>query len=375
MHKIFNILLVAVALLLGTTACKQASNEFTLMGEMPETDYNGTKIYLTDIDGTRLLDSTTIADGRFEFAGTADTTQMAMVITANGMSDRYVSAFVLEPGTIHINLVSDTLYGTPMNDLYYKSFTSDTTARGYQAQLQGLLEKYYASATPEEQAAVVSEYTRLDSMLTAYNTLRCHEIFEQNQDNIIGAFALSRLVQYEEIPYEKLDSIMNHSNPAIADYAPLLKARTELFNIANTSEGKHFVDIEGIDFATGNATTLSAMLKPGEVTLVDFWASWCGPCRKEISENLVRLYTKYNAKGLNIIGVDVWDKMPDHQKAVETLGINYPQLIDTTKVATENYGVKGIPMILLIDQEGTIIKRNLRGEDIEAAVKEALKLK
>jgi thiol-disulfide isomerase/thioredoxin len=145
--------------------------------------------------------------------------------------------------------------------------------------------------------------------------------------------------------------------------------------VANTSEGKPYVDIEGIDFATGNATTLSAMLDSTQVTLVDFWASWCGPCRQEISENLVRLYKKYGAKGLNIIGVDVWDKLPNHKKAVEELGITYPQLIDTTRAATENYGVVGIPTILLLDKDGTILKRGLRGDDIEAAIKEALNVR
>jgi thiol-disulfide isomerase/thioredoxin len=145
--------------------------------------------------------------------------------------------------------------------------------------------------------------------------------------------------------------------------------------VANTSEGKPYVDIEGIDFVTDNATTLSAMLDTNQVTLLDFWASWCGPCRQEISENLVRLYKKYNAKGLNIIGVDVWDKMPNHKKAVEDLGITYPQLIDTTRTATENYGVVGIPTILLLDKDGTILKRGLRGDQIETAIKEALNVR
>lgn len=378
MHKILNVLF-ALALLFGVGACKQASTDYTILGEIPETAFNGAKVYLTDIDGAELIDSATVADGLFQFAGTADTVRMAMLITFSNtpqaQGKRYYEALVLEPGTIHVNMVSDTLYGTPMNDLYYKTFTCDTNARGYQTRLEDLLEQYRSATTSGEQAEIIKQYTQQDSLLTAYEASRCKEIFGQNKDNIIGAFALSRAVQYKQLSYEQLDSIMSHSNSVIAQYAPLLKARTELFNVANTSEGKHFVDIEGIDFATGNATTLSAMLDTTKVTLVDFWASWCGPCRKEISENLVRLYSKYSSKGLNIIGVDVWDKMPDHQKAVSDLGIAYPQLIDTTRAATESYGIKGIPMILLIDRQGTIVKRDLRGNDIEPAVKEALNIK
>ena len=82
----------------------------------------------------------------------------------------------------------------------------------------------------------------------------------------------------------------------------------------------------------------------------------------------------FHDKGLNIIGVDVWDKVENHKEAVQKLGIAYPQLIDTTGTATEQYGIVGIPAILLLDRNGIIVKRDLRGDDIEAAVVAALGL-
>ena len=374
MHKIYNILLIAAALLTAT-ACKQAHNEFTILGQMPENGFDGAKVYLVELNSNQPVDSAVISGGQFQLSGTVDTVRMMQLVSAVDPSRPFASTIVLEPGQISINLVTDSLSGTPLNDLYFRTYTCDTAAQTLQRRMQATLERYYLAANATEQAAIVKIYTQTDSLLNAHNIAHNQKVFEANKDNIIGAYALSNLVEYEEMSFEKLDSIMSHSSSAIANYGPLLSAHSQLLHVANTSEGKPYVDIEGIDFVTGNATTLSAMLDTNQVTLLDFWASWCGPCRQEISENLVRLYKKYNAKGLNIIGVDVWDKMPNHKKAVEDLGITYPQLIDTTRTATENYGVVGIPTILLLDKDGTILKRGLRGDQIETAIKEALNVR
>lgn len=372
MQKIIN-LLVVTALLLCTVACGKGGKNYTILGELPKTEYNGVTVYLMDAMGKDTLGSAVIKDGQFQIKGTLEKTQMAMLITPANNSGRFQSTIVLEPGKIHINMVNDSLYGTKMNNLFYKTFTCDTVVANLTGQMQVLLSQYYTASTPDEQKAIVMEYSRVDSLLNVHNANHYREVFENNKKNIIGAYALNGLVQYENMSFEKLDSIMNHSNTAISEFEPLRIARTNLFHVANTSEGKPYVDIAGIDFATGQPTKLSAMLDTSKVTLVDFWASWCGPCRKEISENLIRLYDKYNQQGLNIIGVDVWERdTADHRKAVQELGINYPQLIDMTKKSTEEYGVDGIPTILLLGKDGIILKRNLRGEELEAAVVEAL---
>lgn len=366
MNKIFSLLMAAMLML--AAACNRG---YTILGEIPVEGCEGATVYLIDIANNTPMDSTFIADGKFQFAGRVEECQMAKIIAMAG-AERYMSDVVLERGTIHINMVNDSLYGTPMNDLYFSSFTNDSEVKRLNEEMQMCMARYYTAANPEEQQAAVLDYGKLEQELVEHLAAVSRTVYEKNPDNIIGAYALNRLVEMEKVNYSTLDSILNHSTHAVADYTPLQNARKVLFNVENTSEGKRYVDVDGIDFATGNASKLSAMMNEGEVTIIDFWASWCGPCRREISDNLVRLYAKYHDKGLNIIGIDVWDKLPDHERAVADLGITYPQLIDTTRTATDNYGVDGIPTILLVDREGTIVKRGIRGDEIEAAIIEIL---
>ena len=121
-----------------------------------------------------------------------------------------------------------------------------------------------------------------------------------------------------------------------------------------------YTDITGTD-ADGKPIALSDFIGKGNYVLMDMWASWCGPCKGEIP-NLARLHNQYKDKGLTVIGLFVWDKQENLKKAMESEGITWPQIVDEESKSTQMYGVDGIPHIILFSPDGTILKRNLRGD-------------
>ncbi len=137
-----------------------------------------------------------------------------------------------------------------------------------------------------------------------------------------------------------------------------------------TSEGKPFA-VFSAEYE-GQETKLSDYVGKGQYVLVDFWASWCGPCKAEIP-NLINVYNKYKEKGLVVLGVATWDEPKNTQKAIEELGIPYPQMMNAQKAGSDAYGIQGIPQIILFGPDGTILKRDLRGAAIDKTIGEYLK--
>ncbi len=119
--------------------------------------------------------------------------------------------------------------------------------------------------------------------------------------------------------------------------------------------------------------TFDSYIGKGQYVLVDFWASWCEPCMRE-SPNVVNVDTKYRDKGLVVLGVLVNDRLEDSKTAMRRLGMKYDQVIDPENAQVKRFGITGIPHLILFGPDGSIVKRGMRGEQIEETVKEALGL-
>ena len=124
-----------------------------------------------------------------------------------------------------------------------------------------------------------------------------------------------------------------------------------------------------ISEATG---CLDDFVGKGQYVLVDFWASWCGPCREE-TPYVVKAYNDYKDKGLVVIGIAVRDQQPNTQKAMANMDIYYPQLLDPSIALAGEFGVSTIPHLFLFDPDGKIVQQGMRGEGIDALLRTVFK--
>ena len=154
------------------------------------------------------------------------------------------------------------------------------------------------------------------------------------------------------------------SSAKAAEAAPAEQTKTSM--VISTQEGAMFTDFEAVQ-PDGSVAKLSDYVGKGKYILVDFWASWCGPCKREIPY-IKAAWNKYKGDKFDVLSVAVWDKPEDTAKAAEEHGVVWNQIVNAQKTPTEIYGIEGIPHLILFGPDGTIVKRGdaLRGEGLDA---------
>lgn len=355
--------MMAVAAL-AFVAC-QDKNTYVITGTFSAAS-EGDSVSLQLIEGRKLVDvqKVPVVNGEFELKGVADSVQVAAV----SIGDAFCQ-FFLEPGQIKIDLqLGQMAYalGTPNNNAY-EAFMSDMKA----------LEDEYAEIVKNAQNPELSdaEKEEVKKQMAGFEEKYYQAVKNSIADNVGNDFGLYNLCNsYYYYSPEELA-------PVLEDYIATFPTNTRLQRIKaqndislETAVGKPFKDFEMAD-VEGTMHTLSEYIAANEVTLIDFWASWCGPCRAEMPA-VKEAYAAYKSKGFGIIGISLDNSKDAWVKAIADLNIEWPQLSDLQGwncAGAKLYGVNSIPATVLVAKDGTILARNLRGDAIQEKLAEILK--
>lgn len=361
-------ILAATAVLLGAfAACDRPVDGYTISGTVPtEANANGEYVYLIAFDSEardyKRLDSAKVEHNAFTFS--ERTPEDLMADASLLLKNQYSTPLVLERGHISVDMTAPSATGTKLNDAlaaYTNKIDSMSKVLGNQ---------FNQLYTRDDQAAATAEAQELLKVYNSQVKADSERLLAEHPNNILGVLALENLISSEDLDAKGLAEIKAKVSPEL-QATPRIKKHLDMLEAKfRTETGQMFVDFVGQD-SQGADKKLSDYVGQGHYTLVDFWASWCGPCRKEIP-NLIKIKDKYASRGLQIVGIAVWDEMDAHLQAVSDDKISWPQIYSKEE-ATKLYGIRGIPQIMLFAPDGTIVARDLRGEAISAKLEELLK--
>lgn len=344
-------------------------HQFSVSGTFPDVYKNylpkDSIIYVKDrLNGDTLATTKVLPDGSFRFDGTFEgQPRYAYVL------DNIVIPFILEEGNITIGTRPFSCAGTPLNDaamdVYNKLHNAANELRNA---------KYpELNDTTLNRDVAMEIYSRYRADQDSLNFAMLKDEFKGDlAEGPVNAYVIERL-SFMAHTYESFNGYWNFAGNTFRSISKFKKLKKDFDIEHQHGSGTMFVDcIIPQGNLDGTDARFSDFIGKGKYILVDFWASWCGPCRKELP-NVKAVYDDYKGDQFDCLSVACWDKPADTMKAIEEEQLVWPQIINAQKIATDAYGISGIPQIILFAPDGTIVERNLRGEHLRQVVEKALK--
>ena len=361
------------ALVSTVVACNKSG--YTIEGEM-KGFADGTKVYLSKIQDNNLVkvDSTEISNGAFTFEGNTEEVDYTFLEIAEKDQPLQLP-FILENGSIKLvadkaDMLKTKFSGTKNNDDLAKFndmvYTSSSKMEKFQ---QDNMPKFQEASDNNDQAtieALMGEMQKMQNELIE----NVNKFIDTNKDSYAALMVLSQFAN--NLPQEEFKTKFNNFSQEVKSTKLGKEISDSLKALETVSVGQKAPDFKapGVD---GKEISLYENL--GKVTIIDFWASWCGPCRQE-NPNVVKLYNQYKDKGLQIIGVSLDKEDAKWKNAITEDQLTWIQMSNLKfweDPIAKQYNVKSIPATFILDEKGTIIAKDLRGADLENKIAELLK--
>lgn len=363
-------LILSFLLALAFVSCQNTDYTLNVSADV-EDDQQVYLITLDENNQPKTLDTLHIKEGVSSYSGSAALPEMHFLLL---QGNRDVVPFVLEPGDISVEIYKDSIRssivrGTKSNIEFKRYITASTPLIDDLFAIQNEMRNAMIS---RDSLAFVDLKEQLDDMQTKFNDFQIDYV-KSNPDAYISVLVLEQLIGNGILEKEAAVEVYNtfsntlKKTKAGVKIGKLTTPEPETEETSDTDEEVSVGDIAP-DFTApsvdGTPQTLYASL--GEYTILDFWASWCGPCRVD-SPNMVALHNKYKNKGLNIVGVSVDKDETSWKKAIENDKLAWTHVSHLKRwedPIADAYGVNSIPQLFLLDASGKVIAREDHAEDL-----------
>lgn len=344
-------------ILLGACQNQEQVPQYTITGSIENID--DTNIYLTRLKGNdaEYMDTAQLVAGNFEMKGSLDAPENLYILV--GDEDHYFNTF-LSNDKIIITADYDSLKKAEVKGAPYQDELD-----AYNASLKPLNEKKdevykgFKEAQKNEDQALMDEYDAKWEDLDEKEKEMLVGYVEEHPKSPISPYLVRRKIYFFDL--EDLEKMDPNYDVSLNNSPYLTYLRERIVGLKLVATGENYTDFSMVD-TSGNEISISD--QDGKYRLIDFWASWCGPCRDE-NPNLVNVHNKYKDSNFTIIGVSFDTKGDRWKKAIVDDELNWAQMSDLNgwgSAAGKIYMINSIPSNILIDPDGVIIEKNLRGE-------------
>ena len=351
----FNRLMTSMFLVAAMIMTACSSNSFKVKGVVEDIDDGDTLLVVSDISELP-LDTLIVKDGKFEWKGESDSTIICNIISKQ---ENASVVFFREPGTINILLSSSgksEISGTKANDALQE--LNDKNLE-YQQKIDALMNNIYTndSITEEQQANLYYQYeSLLNEMSQAVKDLTI-----KNLDNEMGYVLLVQLAYEKAFSKDELADIISKLPSNYLNRKDIKDIQSMIDAVFSTEVGDKISDF-CMRTPAGEEVSILNLIKENKVTVLDFWASWCQPCRKEMPF-MKQILDKYKENGFGIVGISVDDNSEEWISCVEELELTWPQISDLAgnrSTVAKSFNISTIPFTAVVNQDGTIIAKGLK---------------